>query len=150
MGCWTTRVEPPGAVVTEQTPASAGQPYQQPYEQPSQQPYGQAYQQPYASPGQQPYPGYAYPAPPTNQMAIVSLIASIVGVTILPLIGSIVGVITGHSARRQIRETGEGGEGMATAGIVVGWIGLGIAGIGVLMMVLFFAGFAVFGLAAGQ
>ena len=131
--------------MTQESPASAGDPYQQPYGESA----GQPYQQPYAYPGQQAYPGYVYPAPRTNTLAVVSLIASIAGVTLLPILASIVGVVTGHMARRQIRETGEGGDGMAVAGVVVGWIGVGIAAIGVLLAVLMFAGVAIFGIAAG-
>jgi hypothetical protein len=99
-------------------------------------PYGQpAYQAPgypqagYAQPGypvsQQPAYGYA-PAPPNNGMAIGSLVSSIVGMVMVPIIGSIIGVVLGHMARKAIRERGEGGDGMAVAGLVVGYVGLGI------------------------
>jgi hypothetical protein len=37
-----------------------------------------------------------------------------------------VGAILGHIARKQIRERGEQGDGMALAGIIVGWILTGI------------------------
>jgi hypothetical protein len=37
-----------------------------------------------------------------------------------------VGAILGHIARRQIRERGEGGDGLALAGIIVGWILTGL------------------------
>ncbi len=162
------RVEPPGAVVSEETPANAGQPSSQPFEQAYPPSYGQgygqgyaqgyeqSYQQPYGAPGepyayggQQAYPGYAYPGRRTNSLAVVSLVASIAGVTILPVLASIVGVITGHMARRQIRDSGEGGDGMAVAGLVIGWIGVGIAAAGVLVALLLLGGVAIFGFAAG-
>jgi hypothetical protein len=36
----------------------------------------------------------------------------------------LVGVITGHIAKAQIRERGESGEGMATTGLILGYTGL--------------------------
>jgi hypothetical protein len=84
----------------------------------------------------QPYPGqpmYGYPAvPPNNGMAIASLVVSIVGVLGLCGYGlggyvGAVGAILGHVARRQIRERNENGDGMALAGIIVGWVATGLA-----------------------
>jgi len=80
----------------------------------------------YAAPSYAPQgyaPGYA-PAR-TNVMAIISLVASIAGLTIVPLIGSIVGTILGHMALKQVRTSGEAGRGMALAGTIVGWVGIG-------------------------
>ena len=59
----------------------------------------------------------------TNGSAIASLVLSILG---LFGIGSLLGIIFGHRARREIRASGgyEGGEGLATAGIVIGWVTL--------------------------
>jgi hypothetical protein len=56
-------------------------------------------------------------------MAIASLVCSIV---CLWGVGSILGIIFGVIARRQIDESNgqEGGRGMATAGLVVGIVGL--------------------------
>jgi len=62
-------------------------------------------------------------APQTSGMAIGSLIASVLGL-IIPIVGGIVGLILGYIAKKQIRESGgtlKGG-GLATAGIVIGWI----------------------------
>jgi hypothetical protein len=71
----------------------------------------------------QPYPyGYQMQAP-TNGMAIASLVTSCVMlVSCMPL--SVIGAILGHIARRQIRDTGESGGGLALAGVIIGWIGL--------------------------
>jgi len=41
-----------------------------------------------------------------------------------PFLGGLLAVILGHTARGQIRRTGEGGGGMATAGLVLGYIHL--------------------------
>ena len=52
----------------------------------------------------------------TNAMAIVSLVTSILGI-------SLVGVITGHIGMSQIKKTGEQGNGLAVAGLIIGYIG---------------------------
>jgi hypothetical protein len=74
--------------------------------------------------GQQP-PGYGQPpvGQSTNGLAIASLVLGIVWVL---GIGSILAVIFGFVARKQIRESGgrQGGGGMAIAGIVLGFVGV--------------------------
>jgi hypothetical protein len=89
-------------------------------------------------------PGYAYGPPfavqPTNGLAIAALICSLAG--LMTCISAPVGAVLGHVARRQIRERGEAGDGMALAGIIVGWIitGLMVAYIAfVVIMFVFFA-----------
>lgn len=64
----------------------------------------------------------------TNTMAIVSLVCSVSSFVLLPVIGSILGVVFGYRARREIADSGgaEGGGALATAGIIVGWIGLAL------------------------
>lgn len=71
-------------------------------------------------------PGYTPPPATarTNAMAIVSMVSSILGLTFVPFVGSIIGVVTGHIARRQIRESGEQGLGPANAGVAIGWVGI--------------------------
>jgi len=68
------------------------------------------------------YPVAPY-APPaaTNSLAVASLIC---GIAEIPTLGvsAIPAVIFGSMARKQIRETGERGEGLAVAGLVLGWI----------------------------
>ncbi|MCB9390658.1 MAG: DUF4190 domain-containing protein [Acidimicrobiia bacterium] len=58
-------------------------------------------------------------------MAIASLV---LGILWLYWIGSVLAIIFGYMARRQIAESGgrEQGGGLATAGIVLGWIGVGV------------------------
>ena len=68
------------------------------------------------------YPtGAASYAPPNSSMAVVSLVAGILGLTFFPFLGAIVAVITGPMAKKEIRESGGtlGGEGIATAGIIL-------------------------------
>jgi hypothetical protein len=82
-------------------------------------------------------------APRTNGMAIASMVVSIVGIVGLcgygvgGLIG-IVGAILGHVSRRQIRERGESGDGMALAGIIMGWIATALGVIIIAAIVIFF------------
>jgi hypothetical protein len=85
--------------------------------------YGQAYGQPYGQP---------VLAPRTNGMAIAALACGIGGFFVFP--ASFAAVVLGHIARREIRQTGEAGSGMATAGLVLGYVGTVI---GVLLIVGF-------------
>ncbi len=115
------------------------QPYppQQPYYPPVQQypaspypqgPYQQgSYQQ---GPYPQPYgyqPQHARPMT-TNGLAIAAMILGILWVY---WIGSILALVFGYVARDQIKRSGQQGDGMAIAGIVLGWIGIGILIVGV-------------------
>jgi hypothetical protein len=65
-------------------------------------------------------------------MAIVSLISGILGLTLIPVLGSIVALVTGYMARNEIRASGGtvGGGGLATAGLILGWIGVALGVIG--------------------
>jgi hypothetical protein len=60
----------------------------------------------------------------TNSLAITSLICGIAQFMFGPL-ATIPAVVCGHMARSQIRRTGEQGAGMALAGLILGWIGVG-------------------------
>jgi hypothetical protein len=61
--------------------------------------------------------------PPTNVLAIVSLISSLVAALACG-IGSVVAIVCGHVALNQIQRSGEAGRGMAIAGLVLGYLGL--------------------------
>jgi hypothetical protein len=68
------------------------------------------------------YSAYGQPAQKTNQLAIASIVASCIGV--LCGIGSIVGIALGIVALNQIKQSREGGHGLAIAGIAVGGVTL--------------------------
>lgn len=68
--------------------------------------------------------GYVQP-PPTNTMALLSLIMSLVGIATGGMT-SILGIIFGHIGRKQIKRTGEGGDQMALWGLIVGYVVLGL------------------------
>ena len=72
----------------------------------------------------------------TNTLAIVSLCAAIASWVVAPGLASLVAVITGHMARRQIRETGEEGDSMATIGLVLGYINLALSALGLLLFIV--------------
>ncbi len=78
------------------------------------------------------YSGGASPTQPNSSMAVVSLIAGVLGLTLFPVIGSIVALITGSMAKKEIAQSAGslGGEGLAKAGIVMGWIGIGLTVLG--------------------
>ena len=61
--------------------------------------------------------------PRTNPMAIASLACGI-GQAFFWVVGGVCAIVFGHVARRQIRETGEAGDGMALAGLILGYIGV--------------------------
>jgi Domain of unknown function (DUF4190)/DUF1707 SHOCT-like domain len=74
------------------------------------------------------YPNIGYPPqqmarPATNSMAVAALTCGIaefftMGLTAIPAI------VLGHAARRQVRRTGQAGDGMALAGLILGWTGI--------------------------
>jgi uncharacterized protein DUF4190 len=116
--------------------------------------------------GQQSAPSTTVPASPqgafvatgpaNNTLAVVSLVAGIASFFghVIPFVGgftlALIAIITGFMARNQIRQTGEGGSGLATAGIVIGFIHLALLA----AVFVFFFGFviailtAIFGAAA--
>lgn len=62
----------------------------------------------------------------TNQMAIVSICCA-AGQLLVGPPSAIAAVICGHIARGQIRRTGEDGDGLALAGLLIGYAGLALA-----------------------
>ncbi len=110
---------PPASPTQQPTPGGypplAAGPYQ-----PTGYPQAAGYpQQAYAPVPYAPAPyGYA-PPPPTNTLAIVSLVCSALGLT--TGITAIAGVVCGHIALGQISRSGEQGRGLAIAGIAIGY-----------------------------
>lgn len=77
--------------------------------------------QPVAAAG--PVPRTFLPAPPprTNGKAVASMVCGILCVVTGGLTG-LPAVILGHQAQSEIRRTGEGGDGFAVTGLVLGWL----------------------------
>ncbi|MGH8030933.1 MAG: DUF4190 domain-containing protein [Luteimonas sp.] len=82
----------------------------------------------------------------TSPLALVSLIAGVLGLTLMPLLGSVVAIITGHIARSDIRRAPErlSGDGLAVTGLALGYAAVLLAVFAVVAMVLFFGGLAWF------
>jgi hypothetical protein len=83
------------------------------------------------------------PTTRTSTTAIISLIAGIVGfLQILPVIGPLAAVITGHMAKKEIKNSGGmvTGNGMATTGLILGYISLALGVCAICIFVLTFAG----------
>jgi len=103
---------------------------------------------------QQNYPQQGnYTVLPSSTLAIVSLIAGILGFVMLPVIASAVALWAGYAARKETRSIPPtaSGDGMATAGIIMGWIQIGLAAIGLCCFILYFGFFvAVIGSSMGQ
>jgi len=74
----------------------------------------------------------------TEGTAVASLILGILGLIACPLILSIPAIVLGNQAQDRIRQnpTTLDGEGMARAGMIMGWIGVGFAALGVLIFIL--------------
>jgi len=59
----------------------------------------------------------------TNSMAVASLVCGFCQVPFL-IVAGVPAIVFGHVARRQIRETGQAGDGMALAGLIMGYVGV--------------------------
>lgn len=71
-------------------------------------------------------PQSAPEALPTSVLAIVSLISGLAGIFFFPVIGGIIAIVTGNMAYKETRSfpATRSGDGLATAGTVLGWISL--------------------------
>jgi hypothetical protein len=91
--------------------------------------------QQYYPPNQPPQAYQPYPlVRPTNGLAIAALVCGIaafaVGITCIPAI------ICGHMARGQIRRTGEQGDGLAVAGLILGYISIVLFAVAIVAIAL--------------
>lgn len=80
--------------------------------------------------------------PSTNGLATASLVFGIISWFLCPLIGGIIAVACGHIAHSQIKRTGESGSGLATAGLVLGYIHLAAFAVGIVISILVFGSLA--------
>ena len=100
--------------------------------------------------------GYSSPGAQTNNLAVVSLVASVGSFVahVIPVIGGVtvalIAIVTGFMARGQIKKSGEQGMWMANLGIVIGFVHLALVfvGIVILLIFVFVLGVALFGIAA--
>lgn len=90
-------------------------------------------------------PSTAYtPVAPTSNTAVVSLVFGVLTWVLLPWIGMIIAIIAGHMARREIALSGGriSGAGLATAGLVLGYLQLALTIGGVCLLFTVFGGLA--------
>jgi hypothetical protein len=71
----------------------------------------------------------------TNSMAVAALAFGIcefftMGLTAIPAIAF------GHAARRQLRQTGQRGDGMALAGLILGWTGIALIAVAITGLII--------------
>ena len=80
------------------------------------------------------------PVLPSSTLALISLIAGILGFTALPILGGIVALFTGYAARKETRAVPPkfSGDGLATAGTIMGWIQVGLTVVGVCCFAAYF------------
>ena len=82
--------------------------------------------------------------PKTSPLAITSLVTGLLGWTLLPLLGSLVAIVTGHMARSEIRRSRGvlDGDGLAVVGLVLGWLPVMIGVLGLVVIFMFLGGIA--------
>ncbi len=78
----------------------------------------------------------------TSGWAIFSLIAGILGWLGVVGIGGLAAIVAGHIAKSQIRNSygRVGGDGLATAGLVLGYLNVGLAVLGGCLVLMIFGG----------
>ncbi len=94
----------------------------------------------------------------TNTLAFVSLAAGVGSffAHVIPGVGgftvALVAVVTGYMARNQIKQTGEQGMGMATAGMIIGIVNIALTVLVVIivLIMIFIFGIAMLGIAASH
>jgi hypothetical protein len=100
-----------------------------------QEPTPQQQQQPAGGPGggwhQTPDGRWVQSGPTSSGKATAALILGILGLVFCPIIPSVLALVFGHQGRNEIDGSGGrmSGRGLATAGIVLGWIGIVIWGL---------------------
>ncbi len=104
--------------------AAAGASQRQPGQpgQPGQEQWGGAQYGQQPAGGQPPY-GYGYGAPPPGNKTNVLAILALVFAFVFP----VAGIVMGHIALKQIRESGEEGEPLAKWGMILGYVFTGLA-----------------------
>ena len=90
--------------------------------------------------------------PPRRQysvLSVISLVSGILGLLPLPLVASVIAVVTGHLARAEIRRDPErlDGDGMALAGLILGYLAIGLWLLAILLFFGFLGSAIMFGVA---
>jgi hypothetical protein len=82
----------------------------------------------------------------TSTLAIISLVCGILGWTAAPLLGSLGAIVCGHLARGEVRRNPDRleGDGLAIAGLILGWAQMVLIVLVFIAVILFFGGLAAF------
>jgi hypothetical protein len=82
----------------------------------------------------------------TSTLAVVSLVTGILAWVCLPFVGARVAVLGGQAPRSELRAPPPAmqGDGLAVAGLVLGWLQLAMLVMAVLVVFAFFGGLAFF------
>ncbi len=118
-------------------PPIQSNPHLYPQGQPAgfQQPAG--YPQPGYRPGVPAWPGGApQVGQKTNTLAVAALICGVVQFLGFWLLGTISAIVLGHMARNQIRQRNEQGAGLALAGLILGYVGIALTVIVVIIFII--------------
>ena len=149
--------QPPAPGYGQPPAPGYGQPPAPGYGQPPAPGYGQpGYGEPPAAPpypgaGYQPAPAYgSYPAPsygygvpyPKNHLGVLSLVLAIASFFTLGILVSIPAVILGNQGRRAVDEGQADNRSLSTAGIVIGWVNIGLSAVAIVGAIVFFAAFS--------
>jgi hypothetical protein len=73
----------------------------------------------------------------TAGKATAALVLGILGLVLIPIIPSILAIVFGNSAKQQIDGSGGrlGGRGLASAGVVLGWVALALGALLIIAVV---------------
>ncbi|GIF64889.1 hypothetical protein Ais01nite_29240 [Asanoa ishikariensis] len=105
---------PPQSGPPSYGPPISGQPAPDPYGQ-----YPPAVQPGY--PAGYPQQAYAGGYPQQRRTSVMAILALVLGILIPPA-----GIVLGHIAKKQLRTSGEDGAGLATAGLIIGYVLTGL------------------------
>jgi len=94
--------------------------------------YPQAGQYPAATPYGAGQYGYVYPK---NSLGVWSLVLGILGMVVCGLFAGIPAIIVGNNAKRAVAQGEANNGGLATAGVILGWISVGLSILGVVLWV---------------
>jgi hypothetical protein len=88
------------------------------------------------------YPQAAVASTQDDTCAILSLVFGILSLAGMGILASIPAIILGNIARKNIRASGGrlSGQGMATAGMILGWISCGLFVLVVFIFIIIFVG----------
>ena len=91
-------------------------------------------------------PNCGHPAGPTQTatahrqtegLAVASLVLALVGIFVCPVVCSIAALVVGYKARRKLQaDPNLEGEGLAKAGVIIGWVGVALGVIAVVGIIV--------------